>query len=86
MRRFSRRSLFTALLPLAARTSWAASDGPPVRIGWLKIQGPHHSPDQSKAFREGMRALGLIEGRDYVLEQRYADNDRARLPGSRQSS
>ena len=28
-----------------------------------------------------MRALGLIEGRDYVLEQRYADNDKARLPG-----
>ena len=76
-----RRGLLAAFLLLAARTSWAASDGPPARIGWLKIQGPQHSPDQLKAFREGMGALGLIEGRDYVLEQRYADNDRARLPG-----
>jgi putative tryptophan/tyrosine transport system substrate-binding protein len=76
-----RRSVLTALLLLAARPSWGASDGPPTRIGWLKIQGPHHSPDQLQAFREGMRALGLIEGRDYVLEQRFADNDRARLPG-----
>jgi intracellular sulfur oxidation DsrE/DsrF family protein len=75
-----RRSLLTAWLLLAAKTSWGASGGPPARIGWLKIQGPQHTPDQLKAFREGMRALGLIEGRDYVLEQRYADNDSARLP------
>jgi ABC-type uncharacterized transport system substrate-binding protein len=75
-----RRTLLTALPLLAARTSWGAANGPPARIGWLKIQGPQHSPDQLQAFREGMRALGLIEGRDYVLEQRYADNDRARLP------
>ena len=27
-----------------------------------------------------MQALGLIEGRDYVLEERYADGDEARLP------
>ncbi len=79
MRRFTRRSLLTAWVLLAAKTSWGASDGPPARIGWLKIQGAHHSPDQLKAFREGMLALGLVEGRDYVLEQRYADNDRARL-------
>jgi ABC-type uncharacterized transport system substrate-binding protein len=78
-----RRSLLTALVPflLMARTSWAASDGSPARIGWLKIQGPHHTPDQLQAFREGMKALGLVEGRDYVLEERYADSHGARLPG-----
>ncbi len=65
---------------LGASPSWGASAGP-TRIGWLKIQGPQHTPDQLKAFREGMRELGLIEGRDYVLEQRFADNDRARLSG-----
>ena len=27
-----------------------------------------------------MQALGLIEGHDYVLEERYADGDEARLP------
>jgi len=32
------------------------------------------------AFRAGMNAIGLLEGRDYVLEERYADGNQARLP------
>jgi putative ABC transport system substrate-binding protein len=73
----------TALLPslLAATSSLSANDKSPVRIGWLKIQGVRHTPGQLQAFREGMRAHGLIEGRDYVLEERYADGDESRLPG-----
>jgi putative tryptophan/tyrosine transport system substrate-binding protein len=45
------------------------------------IQGPRYAPDQLKAFREGMSALGQIEGRDYVLIERYGEDKEARLPG-----
>jgi putative tryptophan/tyrosine transport system substrate-binding protein len=78
-----RRRLLTALLPLvvATRASQGAAAEAPPRIGWLKIQGAQHTPDQLRAFREGMQALGLVEGRDYVLEQRYADGRDSRLPG-----
>jgi hypothetical protein len=55
------------------------------KVGWLKIQGPKHTPDQLQAFREGMRALGMIEGRDFVLEERYADGDEARLQALRRA-
>jgi len=81
-RAFRRRSLLAAVLPvlLTARATRGFADEPP-RIGWLKIQGSRHTPDQLKAFREGMHALGLVEGRDYVLEERYADGDETRLPG-----
>ena len=77
-----RRSLLTSVLPflLAART-FSAADGSPVRIGWLKIQDAHHTPDQLEAFRQGMKALGLVEGRDYVIEERYADGNGSRLQG-----
>jgi len=51
--------------PFTAPVTW--STGSPAKIGWLKIQGPRHTPDQLKAFREGMGALDAIEGRDYVL-------------------
>jgi putative tryptophan/tyrosine transport system substrate-binding protein len=63
--------------PLVAR---AQSAHPIPKIGWLKIQGRQHTPDQLTAFREGMKALGLVEGHDFVLEERYADGDESRLP------
>ena len=67
-----------AAQPLLARAQPAH---PIPKIGWLKIQGRQHTPDQLKAFREGMNALGLVEGRDFALEERYADGHESRLPG-----
>jgi putative ABC transport system substrate-binding protein len=64
-------------LPLVAR---AQPTHPAPKIGWLKIQGRQHTPGQLQAFREGMKALGLVEGRDFILEERYADGDEGRLP------
>ncbi len=77
-----RRELITlfggaAAWPLAAR---AQPRHQIPKIGWLKIQGRQHTPGQLKAFREGVKALGLVEGRDFVLEERYADGDEGRLP------
>jgi putative ABC transport system substrate-binding protein len=31
-------------------------------------------------FSQGMRELGYVEGRDYLIEWRFADGDYARLP------
>jgi putative ABC transport system substrate-binding protein len=78
-----RRGFLAILLgfSVAAGIRPSAAGGSPPRIGWLKIQGPRHSPDQLQAFREGLRERGLVEGRDYLLEQRYADNDATRLRG-----
>jgi ABC-type uncharacterized transport system substrate-binding protein len=73
--------VLAALPPLLfAKAAWGATGNAPPRIGWLKIQGPQHTPGQLQAFRAGLRQLGLIEGRDYALEERYADNDGTRLP------
>ena len=77
-----RRDLITLL---GAATAWPfaarAQPAPPIpKIGWLKIQGRQHTPDQLKAFRAGMKALGLVEQRDFVLDERYAGGDESRLP------
>jgi putative ABC transport system substrate-binding protein len=65
-----------AAWPIAAHAQLTRSV---PKIGWLKIQGPLHTPQQLQAFREGMRALGMIEGRDFTLDERYAEGDEARL-------
>jgi putative tryptophan/tyrosine transport system substrate-binding protein len=31
-------------------------------------------------FSQGMRELGYVEGKDYLIEWRFADGDYARLP------
>lgn len=49
-------------------------------VGWLKVQGPRHSPSQLRSFREGMTSRGLIEGRDHTIVERYAYDDETRLP------
>jgi putative ABC transport system substrate-binding protein len=48
-----------------------------ARIGFLSPIGP---PDRNLAsFRDGMRALGYMEGNSFVLEIRYAHRDYRRF-------
>ena len=60
--------------------AWAEVENP-RKIGWLKIQDKDHTPGQLKAFREGLRSLGQIEGGSFTIETRFADGVRSRLPG-----
>lgn len=78
-----RRSVFVGMFGclFAAAMPLHTAEGSPVRIGWLKIQSRQDTPTQIQAFRDGMRALGLVEGRDFVLDERYADGDETRLQG-----
>jgi putative ABC transport system substrate-binding protein len=63
------------LWPLAARGQQRAK---PARIGYLSASSP---PDNNfESFLEGMRALGYGEGRDFVLEVRYAGREYGRFP------
>jgi putative tryptophan/tyrosine transport system substrate-binding protein len=66
-----------AMWPLAAR-----AQKPPTRIGYL-ASGSGTSPigiDRVAAIEEGLRDQGLIEGRDYVLETRFAAGEYDRFP------
>ena len=73
-----RRDFVTLIGGVVAAWPFAARAQPThliPKIGWLKIQGRQHTPGQLKAFREGMEALGLVDGRDFMLEERYAEDD-----------
>ena len=44
------------------------------RIGFYGTGSPQANPGTLDAFRQGMASLGWVDGRDYVIDARYADN------------
>ena len=50
------------------------------RIGILSASAPSLNPDRTEAFRQGLRELGYVEGKDIVIEYRYAGGKFDRLP------
>jgi putative ABC transport system substrate-binding protein len=49
------------------------------RIGWLSAGSPQGDPGL-EAFRQGLQALGYVEGATLVLEARYAEGHAEHLP------
>jgi putative ABC transport system substrate-binding protein len=80
-RRISRRS-WLALLPAVAvfRPSSALGQraSAPARLGWLSYIG--HPDPGLESVREGLREIGHIEGKSFVIVPRFAEGDFKRLP------
>ena len=82
-----RRREFVGLLGgVAATTIWPRasraqqSSGKVFRIGFLGLPAADGLPKRTEAFRAGLRDLGYQEGRDVVIEYRWADSNYDRLP------
>ena len=75
-----KRREFIALLGGAA-AAWPLAAGAQstrgVRVGFLRQAGPDDK--HFEAFRSGLRAAGYVEGRNIVIEQRYAGGAYERL-------
>jgi putative ABC transport system substrate-binding protein len=59
--------------------SLAQQQGKVWRIGWLRESDQSDYFRRFDAFKTGMRALGYVEGKDFVTEQRSTGGDRSRL-------
>ncbi|HSF07674.1 MAG TPA: ABC transporter substrate-binding protein [Methylomirabilota bacterium] len=66
------------LMPLA---TGAQPPGKMPRIGVLSGGTPATYAARHEAFRRGLRELGYVEGKNIVLEYRYAEGKQERLPG-----
>jgi len=78
-----RRKLIIALLasslgvPLASFGQQAAKV---ARIGFLEASSPSAIAARIEAFRQGLRELGYVEGKNVAIEYRYAEGNFDRLP------
>ena len=50
------------------------------RIGYLTVRSPESEKSYFPAFQQGLRELGYFEGRNIVIEARYANGNNDRLP------
>lgn len=77
----NRRDTVSALLMLGATPLAAFAQAPKKvwRLGYLQTTGTEPGI-QNEAFKEGLRALGYVEDKDYVMELRLAQGQVERLP------
>src|SRR5712691_890625 len=64
--------------PLVARAQQQSTKV--FRIGFLGLPTADSLPKRTEAFRAGLRDLGYQEGRDFIIEYRWADGNYDRLP------
>jgi putative ABC transport system substrate-binding protein len=70
--------LLATVLLTTIRPAEAQQPGKVPRIGFLGSSGP--GPDsRSKAFQQGLRELGYIEGKNIVIEYRFTEGSSERL-------
>jgi putative ABC transport system substrate-binding protein len=58
----------------------AQESGKVPRIGFLELGSPAAAASQIKAFQQGLRERGYVEGEDLTIEYRYADGKLDLLP------
>jgi putative ABC transport system substrate-binding protein len=50
------------------------------RIGFLNALFPTTNPARIEAFRQGLRDVGYVEGKNIIIDYRYAERKVDRLP------
>src|SRR5882724_13507260 len=70
----------SAMLFALCVSAEAQQPGKAPRIGFLSSQSESRSADRAEAFRQGLRDLGYSEGKDILIEYRWANGITDRLP------
>lgn len=80
----ARRQLIVTLAALVIAepvAAWAqAGTGKTRRIGWLEPGTPTSFPARLKAFHQAMREAGFVEGKNLVVDYRYAGGKLEEFP------
>lgn len=72
-------SVIAFVLVVAGAVAQAQQPKKVPRIGYLSATSPSTNPAWTEAFRHGLRELGYVEGKNIVIEYRYAEGKLDRL-------
>src|SRR5690242_17415755 len=72
--------LFTAILLALAHPAEPQQSKNAPRIGFLSAVSPSTISARVEAFRQGLRELGYVEGKNIFIEWRFAEEKFDRLP------
>jgi putative ABC transport system substrate-binding protein len=84
MKRAAALSILVAVVMLAFAVIAEAQQPEKVsRIGYLSSQSLSANSTRIEAFRQGLRELGYVEGKNIVVEYRHAEGKQDGLPRAR---
>jgi len=78
-RKITALALSTLLFALCASAA-AQQVRKVARIGFLDVNFPSTNADRYEEFRRGLRELGFVEGKNIVIDHRYAEGKLDRVP------
>ena len=70
----------TAAWLLTTRATKAQGAGQMPRVGWIWPGSEAGNPPEVAGFKQGLRELGYVEGRNIVVEYRFGENSAERMP------
>ena len=73
-------SILVAVIVLAVAVAEAQQPTKVYRIGLLSARSLSTDSTRAEAFRQGLRDLGYVEGKNIVIDYRYAEGKFERLP------
>ena len=73
-------SVITFVLVVTGVVATAQQPAKIPRIGFLAGSSLSTNQARTEAFRQGLRELGYVEGKDILIEYRYAEGQADRLP------
>jgi ABC-type uncharacterized transport system substrate-binding protein len=73
MKRAAASILVVVVLLAVAVIADGQQTGKVRRIGFLASASPSVVSDRIEAFRQGLRELGYVDGKNIVIESRYAE-------------